>query len=66
VASQYKNDIDAFNKTAKLWTENYAKDQAEKKIKELTEMGFSEDDAKLALQKNGFDVERSINYLLSR
>jgi hypothetical protein len=29
-------------------------------------MGFTEDDAKLALQKNGFDVERSVNYLLTR
>jgi ubiquitin-conjugating enzyme (huntingtin interacting protein 2) len=66
VASQYKNDINLFNKTAKLWTENYAKNQAEKKIREICEMGFSEEDAKLALQKNGFDMEKSVNYLLSR
>jgi hypothetical protein len=30
------------------------------------DMGFSEDDAKAALQKNDFDIERSINYLLSK
>ena len=65
VASQYKSDIAAFKKTAQLWTENYAKNQAEKKIKELMEMGFDEEVAKLALQKNGFDIEKSINYLLS-
>jgi ubiquitin-conjugating enzyme (huntingtin interacting protein 2) len=66
VASQYKNNINEFNKTAKLWTENYAKNQAEKKIQEIIDMGFSEEDAKLALQKNGFDLEKSVNYLLSR
>jgi ubiquitin-conjugating enzyme (huntingtin interacting protein 2) len=65
VASQYKSDINAFNKTAKLWTENYAKNQSQKKIKELMDMGFDEESAKLALQKNGFDLEKSINYLLS-
>lgn len=66
VASQFKNDINLFNKTAKLWTENYAKNQVENKIKEIMEMGFSKDDAKYALQNNGFDMEKSVNYLLSR
>lgn len=66
VASQYKGNIELFNKTAKLWTENYAKNQSDKKVKEIMEMGFSEEDAKMALQKNGFEVERSVNYLLSR
>jgi ubiquitin-conjugating enzyme (huntingtin interacting protein 2) len=65
VASQYKSDINSFNKTAKLWTENYAKNQAEKKIKELMDMGFDEESSKIALQKHGFDLEKSINYLLS-
>lgn len=66
VASMYKTDIDLFNKTAKLWTENYAKNVAENKIKSIMEMGFSEEDAKLALQKHGFDLEKSVNELLSR
>lgn len=66
VASQYKNNINEYNKTAKLWTENYAKNQAEKKIQEIIDMGFSEEDAKQALQKNGFDIEKSVNYLLTR
>jgi ubiquitin-conjugating enzyme (huntingtin interacting protein 2) len=66
VASQYKNNIKEYNKTAKLWTENYAKNQAEKKIQEIIDMGFSQEDAKLALQKNGFDIEKSVNYLLTR
>ena len=29
-------------------------------------MGFSEEDAKNALQKNFFDVEKSINFLLNK
>jgi hypothetical protein len=28
-------------------------------------MGFSEDQAKTALEKNGFDMERTVNYLLN-
>jgi ubiquitin-conjugating enzyme (huntingtin interacting protein 2) len=66
VASMYKNDINSFNKTAKLWTENYAKNQAEDKIKEIVEIGFSEEEAKLALQKNGFDLQKAVNYLLPK
>jgi ubiquitin-conjugating enzyme (huntingtin interacting protein 2) len=65
VASQYINDFQAFKKTAQLWTDNYAKNQEPKKIKELMEMGFDEESAKSALQKNGFDLEKSIIYLLS-
>ena len=30
------------------------------------DMGFSEEDAKLALGKNNFDVENAVNFLLSR
>jgi hypothetical protein len=30
------------------------------------DMGFSEEDAKMALQKNDFDIEKSVNYLLSK
>jgi ubiquitin-conjugating enzyme (huntingtin interacting protein 2) len=66
VATQYKNDNPAFIKTAKLWTENYAKNVAEKKIKEIMDMGFSEEDAKVALQKNGFETDKAVNFLLSK
>lgn len=65
VASQYKNDFQAFVKTAQSWTENYAKNQSQKKMKELMDMGFDEDIAKNALQRNGYDLEKSINFLLS-
>lgn len=62
----YKTDINTFNKTAKSWTENYAKNVAEKKIQEIMDMGFSEEDARKALQSNEFDLERSINSLLNK
>lgn len=35
------------------------------KMQEIVEMGFSEDQAKTALEKNGFDQERAVNYLLN-
>lgn len=35
-------------------------------IKEIMEMGFSEEDAKLALSKNNFELESAVNFLLSR
>ncbi len=43
----------------------YAKNQLSKKVQEICEMGFSEEQAKAALEKNGFDIERTVNYLLS-
>jgi hypothetical protein len=30
------------------------------------DMGFSDEDAKIALQKNGFDLEKAVNFLLSK
>ena len=36
----------------------------QKKIKELTDMGFTEEQAKQALEKNNEDVEKAINYLV--
>ena len=66
VASQYMGDIKAFNATAKQWVEEYANPEKNKnkKVKELTDMGFSEDDAKKALEKCGDDVEKALNSLL--
>ena len=66
VASQYMSDIKAFNATAKQWVEEYANPEKNmlKKIKELTEMGFSEEAAKKALEKNDNDVEKALNSLL--
>lgn len=66
VASQYMSDISAFNETAKKWVAEYANPEknTQNKIKELTEMGFSEQDSMRSLEKNNFDVEKALNYLL--
>lgn len=65
VAKMYLNDIDKFNKTATFWTESYAtetsKDDA---VKRVCEMGFSQEDAKKALEKHGWDESAAVNNLL--
>ena len=66
VAKQYKSDINLFNATAKHWVEEYANPgrNLQKKIKELVEMGFSEQQAREALKNNDEDVEKAINSLV--
>ena len=66
VAKQYLSDIKLFNATAKHWVEEYANPERnlQKKIKELTDMGFTEQQAKDALEKNNEDVEKAINFLV--
>ena len=66
VAKQYMSDIKLFNQTAKHWVEEYANPERnfQKKIKEITEMGFTEEQAKEALEKNDQDVEKAINFLV--
>ena len=66
VAKQYMSDIKLFNQTAKHWVEEYANPERnlQKKIKEITDMGFTEQQAKEALEKNNEDVEKAINFLV--
>ena len=66
VAKQYMSDIKLFNQTAKHWVEEYANPERnlQKKIKEITEMGFTEPQAREALEKNDQDVEKAINFLV--
>ena len=66
VAKQYMSDINLFNATAKHWVEEYATPgrNLQKKIKELADMGFSEQQVKTALQQNDEDVEKAINALV--
>ena len=66
VAKQYMSDIKLFNQTAKHWVEEYANPERnlQKKVKEITEMGFTEQQAKEALEKNDQDVEKAINFLV--
>ena len=66
VAKQYMSDINLFNQTAKHWVEEYANPERniQRKIKEIMEMGFTEQQAKEALEKNDEDVQKAINFLI--
>ena len=66
VAKQYMSDIKLFNETAKHWVEEYAKPErnVQRKVKEIMEMGFTEQQAKEALEKNDEDVQKAINFLI--
>ena len=49
VAKMYMDDIESYNKTAREWVKQYANMEAleASKIKKLTDMGFTEDQAKV-------------------
>ena len=66
VAKQYLSDIKLFNETAKHWVEEYANPERtlQKKVNELKDMGFTEQQARDALAKNNEDVEKAINFLV--
>lgn len=51
--------------TAKSWTENFAREVTHAdKIKNLMEMGFTEDQCKDALERYDFDENLALNFLL--
>lgn len=51
--------------TAKMWTENFAKEQTvDDKVKKLMEMGFPEDICKEALERYDNDENLALNFLL--
>merc|ERR1712203_1282473 len=55
VAKMYKEDRPLFNQTAKYWTETFAQENqntGNEKVKLITEMGFSEEQAQEALKKH--------------
>ena len=66
VAKQYKSEPEAFKNQAKEWTEKYANPAAVEnaKISKLTDMGFTNEQAREALVKVGWDEEAAINSLL--
>ena len=63
---RYLSNIKLFNQSAKHWIEEFSNPERnlQKKIKELLDMGFTEEQARDALQKNNEDVEKAINYLV--
>lgn len=71
VSTQYKADRKLWEKTAKQWTEQYAKPGAlaaeqEAKIKKIVEMGFDGAAARTALESKRWDEAQALEYLLTR
>lgn len=51
----------------RTWTKEYARDPTlvhADKLKKLQDMGFTEEMAKAALEKNGWDEDAAVNSLL--
>eukprot|EP00541_Cyclophora_tenuis_P012007 CAMPEP_0116575406 /NCGR_PEP_ID=MMETSP0397-20121206/19939_1 /TAXON_ID=216820 /ORGANISM="Cyclophora tenuis, Strain ECT3854" /LENGTH=195 /DNA_ID=CAMNT_0004104293 /DNA_START=18 /DNA_END=605 /DNA_ORIENTATION=+ len=65
VAKMYMSDRDNFNRTAKFWTETYAKETSqEDAISRVCDMGFERAQAQKALEKHGWDESAAVNALL--
>ena len=61
----YLNNIKEFNTTAKFWTDSYATEKSnDDAISRVCDMGFSKEDAKKALEDNGWDESAAVNSLL--
>ncbi|OMJ75845.1 hypothetical protein SteCoe_24904 [Stentor coeruleus] len=68
VASQYKNNRELFNQTARNWTQEHAKDPQivyEEKVKRLCEMGFDQQAVRKALNECAMDEAAALNMILS-
>jgi len=66
VAKMYLKHPKEFESTAKLWTQQYAKESSNDEIvQNLMEMGFPEDSVRAALKAVGNDQEKALNKLLS-
>lgn len=65
VAKMYMSNREEFDRTARFWTQTYArptsKDDA---IARVCEMGFDQDSARKALEKYGWDESAAVNALL--
>ncbi|CRH00796.1 ubiquitin-conjugating enzyme, putative [Plasmodium relictum] len=68
VAKMYKENYSLFLKTASVWTKTFAtvpkKEPREVIIRKITEMGFTEDQAKNALIKANWNETLALNTLL--
>ena len=65
VAKMYMKDRKEFDRTAKFWTESYAKPKSkEEAITRVCEMGFDRESAQRALEKHNWDESAAVNQLL--
>lgn len=61
----YMADRPNFDRTAKFWTETYAKETSkDDAISRVSEMGFDRAQAKKALEKHAWDESAAVNELL--
>ncbi|KJE96580.1 ubiquitin-conjugating enzyme [Capsaspora owczarzaki ATCC 30864] len=68
VANQYRSNREEYNRTAKYWTDVYARpgvSEDDVKIKQLMDMGFDEAKCKTALAKAKGNVEQAIEHLFA-
>jgi len=65
VAKMYISDRENFDRTAKFWTDTYAKETSkDDAINRVCEMGFDKESARKALDKHGWDESAAVNDLL--
>jgi len=65
VAQMYKTDREEFDRTAKFWTDSYAKEKSkDDAISRVCEMGFDRAQAEEALNKHDWDESAAVNALL--
>ncbi|KAL7560649.1 hypothetical protein ACA910_001333 [Epithemia clementina (nom. ined.)] len=65
VAKMYTANRGEFERTAKFWTESYAKPSSkEDAISRVCEMGFDRESARRALEKHDWDESAAVNALL--
>jgi ubiquitin-conjugating enzyme (huntingtin interacting protein 2) len=65
VAKMYLTNRPEFDKTAKFWTDSYAKPKdTEDTISRVCEMGFDREIARRALEKYDWDETAAVNALL--
>ncbi|XP_031573533.1 ubiquitin-conjugating enzyme E2-22 kDa-like [Actinia tenebrosa] len=70
VAKQFKENIKAYNITARHWAHTYAGadspvQECDRKIKQLMEMGFQESQSRVALSTYSWNVERAVESLFN-
>mmetsp|Transcript_18791 Transcript_18791/g.35256 ORF Transcript_18791/g.35256 Transcript_18791/m.35256 type:complete len:202 (+) Transcript_18791:116-721(+) len=67
VAEMYKHNRELFVQTAKYWTETFACEQKssnDEKVQKIVDMGFTQEQAKSALEKHKYDETSALNSLL--
>lgn len=65
VAKMYMGNREEFDRTAKFWTESYAKPSSkEDAISRVCEMGFDRESARNALEKHSWNESAAVNALL--